>query len=498
MEEFDSTQSRRSFLKISAAGTAGMFIGGVSRKAALAAQHKSAQNDVWVDGMQINPNIDNMRHVFCYDAEMVTGNPSDWSPQAQNALVNAERVKENMDKMAIALAGLEVEDPADIAANAAAAWETIIQKPEGKEWSEVGVGLRPNALDERWAIVEKVVDVLNTFGVQNSNIVIFDGGKPSQDKVAAVYNDANLPNDIRFENIPGGEGECEMIDRDLTVAMCPNDILNGNIDILINLPVNKGHDRPLGGNYTMAFKNHIGTIKGFHEMDWGDGAIPATLIALNKTKELLGEPPVLRSQLHIIDSLWGKMAGPMGTPDRQTSCLAMGTFPPILDYLVVRKIREAQREQDGGPPWGMGVTDTHDDAMYEYLSAFGYDPQSDEIQNLDFINALEYEPTVGVKNRNVKQRYISDNKVTVTVSVPGNPYQAAFLLSRPNERIWLGIYDMQGGLLRSLSFGADSRKVIPVTWDRTNENGAVAPSGTYVVRLNAGKMAMTRKLVIAG
>jgi hypothetical protein len=186
----------------------------------------------------------------------------------------------------------------------------------------------------------------------------------------------------------------------------------------------------------------------------------------------------------------------MGTPDRLTSCMAMGTFSPILDYLVVRKIREEQREQDGGPPWGMGVTDTHDDAMYEYLSAFGYDPQSDEIQNLDFINALEYEPPVGVKNRKVKQQYIGDDKITVSVSVPGNPYQAAFLLPRTSERIWMGIYDIQGRILRSLSFGADNRRVVPVIWDRTNENGAVAPAGTYVVKLNAGKTVMTRKLVL--
>ena len=502
MEEFDSTQSRRSFLKISAAGTAGMFIGGVSRKAAFASSQKKTQNDAWVDGTQINPNIDNMRNVFCYDSEMVTGNPNGWSPQEQNAMVNGDLVRESMDKMAIALADLEVEDPNDITANAAAAWEIIIQKPEGKEWSEVGVGLKVNALDvrnsPRWAIVEKVVEVLNDLGVQNQNIILFDGGKPSEGKIPTVYDDANLPNDIRFEYIPGGAGECEMIDRDLTVTMCPNDILDGKIDILINLPVNKGHDRPLGGNYTMAFKNHIGTIKGFHEMDWGDGAIPATLIVLNKTKEILGEPPVLRNQLHIIDSLWGKMAGPSGTPDRLTCCMAMGTFAPILDYLAVRKIREADREQDGGPAWGMGVTDTHDDAMYEYLSAFGYDPQSDEIQDLDFINALEYEPTVSTGKRKPVQQYIGGDKITVSVSVPGNPYQAAFLVPRTSERIWMGIYDLQGRILRSLSFGADSRRVIPVTWDRTNETGAAAPAGTYIVKLNAGKAAMTRKLVVAG
>jgi hypothetical protein len=170
---------------------------------------------------------------------------------------------------------------------------------------------------------------------------------------------------------------------------CVKALKDGTIDILINFAVNKGHYITYAGKFTLALKNHIGSIKFDHEMN-DPAKFSDKIIAINQSKQILGEGAVPLQQLCIVDSLWAMRDGPSGSLDSLVFCLVMGTFAPIVDYLTVKKIREELTESDGGKAYGMGMTNTNTEVLNQFVSAFGYDPGSDEIKNLSLIDALTY------------------------------------------------------------------------------------------------------------
>jgi hypothetical protein len=90
--------SRRKFIAATAAGVGGLALGRFFP--ALGQENKGA----WVNGMQINPAIDNLRVVNCTDPGMIRSDPTNWEIVSQNAPVVADKVYANMDAMACALA----------------------------------------------------------------------------------------------------------------------------------------------------------------------------------------------------------------------------------------------------------------------------------------------------------------------------------------------------------------------------------------------------------
>ncbi len=116
------------------------------------------------------------------------------------------------------------------------------------------------------------------------------------------------------------------------------------------------------------------------------------VVAINKSKEILGEGLPPRQQICFIDSLWAMTDGPRATPNRRPDCLIMGTFAPILDYLIVKKIREEPQESQGGQPWGMGITDTVEQWLNQSVSDFGYPPDQEPLASLGFVDAMSYVP----------------------------------------------------------------------------------------------------------
>jgi hypothetical protein len=145
---------------------------------------------------------------------------------------------------------------------------------------------------------------------------------------------------------------------------CTKALATGEIDILVNIAVNKGHSADVGKT-TLTLKNHAGTFdpKPIHK-----GGLLNYIIALNKSNAILGGSPV-RQQLCIVDSIWAMTNGPFGKPDKQLCRLLMGTFSPALDYLTAKKIRE---------PF-MNVSHTTID---RFLKDFGYS----DFSSLNFVN----------------------------------------------------------------------------------------------------------------
>jgi hypothetical protein len=284
---------------------------------------------------------------------------STWSEQEE--LVVTERVWENMDKLTCGLA--ETDDPVK-------AWKTILIKPPQKTWTETIVAIKTNHIAQqhtRSAVISKVCHVLTgTMGVKPSNIHIYDachGRSLSSDTPFS-----GLPEGCHIQNRWGGSTTRTTIPRPWkdgrNEAKCLKYLVDGYVDILINISMCKGHSSHFGG-FTMTMKNHFGTF------DPGPGHRSGSddyLIAINKTQEILGQMEegtgnviFPRQQLCIVDVLWASESGPGGLPTHQPNFLAMGVLSPIVDYQLATRFR--------GERMGWSYN-TH--VANRFLTEFGY------------------------------------------------------------------------------------------------------------------------------
>ena len=115
---------RRDFLKTAAAGAAGAVGLSALKFDKLFAQSTGG----WVNGMPINPAIDNKRVICCHDTKMLTSTPANNSFTTTNNAVDAAVVASNLDQMAMQLAQKTT---------AAEAWSTIFRS--SKPWASTRV-----------------------------------------------------------------------------------------------------------------------------------------------------------------------------------------------------------------------------------------------------------------------------------------------------------------------------------------------------------------------
>jgi hypothetical protein len=355
--------SRRKFITAAAAG-----IGGLA-SARLFPAFGEENKGAWVNGMQINPEIDNLRFVNCTDPAMITADPTKWDIVSQNAPVVAEKVYANMDAMACSLAQK---------ASAAEAWATIFRKPETKSWAEIKVAIKPNGSgnnNTRVAVINKVCSVLIGLGIQENNIVIYGCHKQGFSDEANFYRPMlgkGLPPGIilsKGHEALGGTILTEVPKPCPGRFNCAAALATGTIDILVNIATNKGHIFDSVGGLSMTMKNHAGSFEMYLSKHFHGGL--KYIIAFNKSKAIIGGAPP-RQQLCIVDSLWGLKKGPPGIPNKRPCSLSMGTFSPAVDWAVMKRIREQI----------MGCK--HPKSLALMLTEFGYQPS--QFENLNFIN----------------------------------------------------------------------------------------------------------------
>jgi hypothetical protein len=458
-------QGRRNFMKMTAAGVAGLAMtkAGVS----------FAKTTGWTNGMAINPNISNMLVVECYDTKMITSNPTSRTFSTVTAAVNTAQVQANMDAMAMRLSGKST---------AAAAWSTIFQKPATKNWSAVRVAIKVNIIATTLlvnvAVIGKICKELANLGVLPSNIIIYDGNvtyatdttRTSQyppyfsltdpTKIAATIS---APNSAAL----GGTKSVTITAVDHTYNVnCTADFVNGLVDILVNCSVNKGHGTSGNGNFTLSMKNHYGTFDPAMHDDTSTYLTRNYIFAINKSDPILGGTPP-RQQLCIVDSLWAETSGNNGPPDANPySRLVMGTFGPAVDYLTIKKIREPV----------MGAT--HNAAVVNaIMPAFGYtatDPTWVEISGTGSQMMVTHESTPSVQ---------------LTLS-NGSFRQASTHFSLPpsTETLQIKIFDLRGSVVRELNASTLAGKAIAVAWDGKASNGSIVSEGEYLVRITTGSI----------
>jgi len=290
-----------------------------------------------------HPNVDNLRVVSLSDSSMTVDQipASPWADQEK--VVAKDRVWENIDKLACGL--VETGDPGE-------AWRAILLKPPRKSWSDTIVAIKTNHIAQqhtRSAVMSKICYTLtDILGITASNIHIYDACHG-----ASLTRDTpfeGLPEGCRIENTWGGSTILTPVPtpwrNGTEKAECLKHLVDGSVDILINISVCKGHSSQFGG-FTMTMKNHFGT---FSPRPTHSGESKADyLYAINRTPEILGEMDkktgrVLfpRQQLCLVDALWASEQGPTGNPSAQPNFLAMGVLSPIVDYQLATKFRGAK------------------------------------------------------------------------------------------------------------------------------------------------------------
>jgi hypothetical protein len=344
--------SRRSFVK-------GMVVLGAA--SALPTIYVPEARAAWARKTLVHPNVDNLRVVSVTDPAMTKQDNPGIPWERQEALVNSKVVWENLDRLACSLTRT---------GNEAEAWKTIFVKPPRKSWSDAVVAVKTNHIyyqHTRSAVLSRVCRALtDILGVKGSNIHIYDachGGSMERDTPFK-----GLPEGTRIQNTWGGSTTLTPIPepwhRGTDEASCLRHLVNGSVDILVNISMCKGHDSTFGG-FTMTMKNHFGTFDPHygHQREAED-----YLLAINQTPEILGPMDkktgmVLypRQQLCIVDALWSGKSGPGGNPSDQTNFMAMGVFSAAVDFQVATRFR-AERMR-----WALNPKMTR-----RMLTEFGY------------------------------------------------------------------------------------------------------------------------------
>ncbi len=313
----------------------------------------------WAPKTLVHPNLDNLRVVAVTDKNMINGDAPSAGWSRQDKLVDTQVVSENMDKLACDLA--ELRDPE-------AAWKTIFVKPPKKSWQETVVAIKTNNLGRqhtRSAVMAKICNTLtDMIGVRPNNIHIYDASHGNRIHKKSPFT--GLPDGCRIQGEWGGIGTATDINADAWNGStdCLKYLVNGFVDILVNISMCKGHSSRFG-NFTMTMKNHLGT---FSPWPAHSGGGLNYVIGINQSREVLGtmdkkSGKVLfpRQQLCLVDALWSSRGGPQGNSTHQTHFLAMGTLSPVVDYQVATHFRGARM---GWKP--------NKKATRKMLKAFGY------------------------------------------------------------------------------------------------------------------------------
>jgi len=309
----------------------------------------------------IHPNVNNLRVAGITDPSMTKAAEVgiDWVRQEE--LVAQKPVWENIDRLACALTDLK---------NPEQAWQSIFIRPPRKPWSEAIVAIKTNHImvqHTRSAVMSKICHVLtDVVGVKGSNIHIYDACHGSDLSKETPFK--GLPEGVRIEDRWGGSNTNTLVPSPWgsgnDKAKCLKHLVDGSVDLLVNISMCKGHSSTFGG-FTMTMKNHFGTFSPWpgHR----DQALEY-LVALNKTEEILGPMDkqtgkILypRQQLCLVDALWASRPGPGGNPTHQPNFLAMGVMSPIVDYVLATRFRG---EKMGWAP--------NMEALSHFLPAFGY------------------------------------------------------------------------------------------------------------------------------
>jgi hypothetical protein len=489
-------ESRRNFLRTSVAGAAGMALVGPMANKAKAANINCTK--INMSTTPINTDIDNLRVAWITDSAMLKANPT-WggfdtfnNPTNTNGVEYAV-VKSNMDKLACALAN---KVNTSLVGDPSAAWDTILKIPSTKTWATATAALKVNCFAGDFPsvpIVSKICEVLIAKGMPAANIRLLDGG------CSGVYNKAvyagagkPIPAGVTFDQ--NNSGDIMVFANPAANIRCAAGV--GLVDILVNIAVNKGHDRfDEFSGVTMCQKNHFWTTDVGHA---GAANAFTYLARNNSSSHLIGNVPTTypaRQQLCIVDSLWlgnaGDWAGGINNANHADS-IVMCTFAGAADYVATMKIRSTKI---AASTWNQPIVD-------RFITEYGYAAAAKTTVMTAVTGAgaglFDAKPiilpttqaTLPRENQNLtREGYIqfsvSGNGIT---SMNTNLHFAKGETVRSAE-----IYNVMGRKVRTLAASGQSR----ITWDGKTESGRLAKAGNYIVKMIGSRTTASESFVLA-
>jgi hypothetical protein len=254
-------------------------------------------------------------------------------------------------------------------------------------------------------------------------------------------------------------------------AACVANLVNGTIDILVNMAIIKVHSGPgtsyLYGSCSLCMKNHLGT---FNNADGKNGATGLhsldAICEINKHDAVIGGTPP-RQQLCIIDALLANGNSAGGSWDTRVDRIVMGTFAPTVDYLTAMRIMNDV----------MGKPDRNNNVP-KFVTNFGYTEA--EVQN----TWIEFAPGTGVVNP--QSREYSGRFVTLALSHSSfKRALAKFIIPHTAGDLHVSILDGRGRLIRTLL--ASSYETI-IVWDGLNNSGTTVSMGNYFIKITTGTL----------
>ena len=343
-----------------------------------------------------------------------------------------------------------------------AGWAKIFRIPTTKTWATALAAIKVNCIDSKnqphSPIIGKICKVLINLGMNAANISIYDSGNMPSDYNSFISDTKTIPANVKVVqpsrntsvSVPG-------FTTDNIWAL----LANGTIDILVNVSTNKGHDFYYGA-YTLAMKNHFGTFAPKHDNGW--------VAAINKTDAIVGGT-IPRQQLCIVDSLWATTLSQNGAFAKIPAMITMGTCAPVVDYCVVKNIRQTV----------MGITPA-EPATSTILSAFGF-AESNSFDYLQLPSTSIFRPAPDVGRDSITVVSLSNRHFV--------PTRVDFLVPKGNGKSEITITDLRGELIRGFTFPTDDNHFV---WDGTNLSGKFVKAGHYIVTLVRNDKTLSRSM----
>jgi hypothetical protein len=230
------------------------------------------------------------------------------------------------------------------------------------------------------AIIKKICDVfIDQLGVPAANIILYDANADAS-ATYTTYASLTDATKIRATVSKYAQSLGGMVPVTIAAATksisAPADLVNGVIDILVDICTLKVHSGP-GTSYgfgscSLCMKGHLGTF-----INQGTDASPSStglhvleaIFNINKHTAILGGNPV-RQQLCIVDGLLAN-GGNSAIWSVRANRIVMGTFAPIVDYFAATKLLLNSTIMAAGPMPALGVTNANT-LLPQFLSSFGY------------------------------------------------------------------------------------------------------------------------------
>jgi hypothetical protein len=191
------------------------------------------------------------------------------------------------------------------------------------------------------------------------------------------------------------------------------------------------------------------------------------MINENQCEAIIGEGSAVvpcRQQLCVIDSLWAATNGPSAPPTHTPCRIVMGTVAPVVDYLTAENIRKKSTVMN--TPYNSTV-------VTSWLTAFGI--TAAQCQWIELTPSSETVPG---------KEIVAAPGTVVRVEVGSSARPSAVEVALPvsGSPITVGLFTMQGRLLRETTLPPSPGQTVTVAW-----NGHRASAGAYMVKCTAGK-----------